>query len=103
MNGGQSAEKLNQHHRQIVWNYWLLIILGAWMVLFPLTFGYGTGTVEPAAGRDVWLPLDIRIIILTWSDIISGVVLIFFGWRALTVNRPISVWIAVFKTGCNGT
>jgi hypothetical protein len=46
-----------------------------------------------SGGRDVWLSLATRIALMTWSDLLSGLLLIIFGWRALTPNRPISLWI----------
>ena len=96
MSGEQRMEMLHMHHKQTLWIYWALIILGIWMVMTPLTFSYGTGTVQPSGGREVWLSLSERISFMRWSDIISGLALIFFGWRSLTPNRPISGWICCF-------
>jgi uncharacterized membrane protein len=62
-------------------------------MLSPLTFGYGVATVAPSGGRDVWLSLATRISLMTWSDLLSGLLLIIFGWRALSPNRPVSLWI----------
>ncbi len=87
---------LHMHHMQTLWVYWMLVLLGIWMVLSPLTFSYGKATVEPSGGREVWLSLQQRISFMTWSDIISGLLLIFFGWRSLTPNRPVSMWICCF-------
>jgi hypothetical protein len=87
---------LHMHHRQTLWVYWMIVMLGFWMVLTPLTFDYGIGTVQPSGGRSVWLSLDQRILFMKWSDIISGTLLILFGWRGLTPNRPISLWICCF-------
>src|SRR5690606_484436 len=56
----------------------------------------GKAAVAPSGGREVWLSLQQRISFMTWSDIISGLLLIFFGWRSLTPNRPISLWICCF-------
>ncbi|MBF9253721.1 vitamin K epoxide reductase family protein [Pontibacter sp. 172403-2] len=87
---------LHMHHMQTLWVYWMIILLGAWMVLSPLTFDNGIGTGQPSGGREVWLSLDNRILAMKWSDIISGALLLFFGWRGLTPNRPISLWICCF-------
>ena len=92
----QRRQKLRQHYKETYWAYWLLIILGVLAVLSPLIFSYGVSTVEPAGGREVWLPLDLRIWIMTWSTILSGLILILFGWRSLTPNRPASLWICCF-------
>ncbi|WP_068840310.1 vitamin K epoxide reductase family protein [Pontibacter akesuensis] len=87
---------LRMHHMQTLWVYWMIIILGAWVLLSPLTFDYGIGTVQPSGGRSVWLTMEQRILFMKWSDIISGALLMFFGWRGLTPNRPVSLWICCF-------
>ena len=96
MDQDQRRQMLHMHHQKTLWIYWMLVLLGIWLVLSPLTFSYGVGTVEPSGGRDVWLSLATRITVLKWSDIISGLLLIFFGWRSLTPNRPVSLWICCF-------
>ncbi|MDF9799201.1 hypothetical protein OKW21_004464 [Catalinimonas alkaloidigena] len=96
MDHQQRLQMLHMHHQQTLWIYWMLVLLGFWLVLSPLTFSYGIGTVEPSGGREVWLSLSQRITVLKWSDIISGLLLIFFGWRSLTPNRPVSLWICCF-------
>jgi hypothetical protein len=97
---GMSPEKrremLHMHHMQTLWVYWALILLGVWLVLSPLTFSYGKSVVLPSGGRSVWLSLDARIIAMKWSDIISGLLLIIFGWRSLLPNRPVSMWVVCF-------
>ena len=89
-------EMLKMHHQQTLWIYWTLILLGVWVVLSPVTFGYDKALVEPSGGRQVWLPLEARVQAMIWSDMMSGLALIFFGWRSLTPNRPISLWICCF-------
>jgi hypothetical protein len=84
---------LHQHHQRTLWCWWLLILLGFWTMLAPATFGYGSDLAQPSGGREVWLSLEARITAMTWSDVISGVLLVIFGWRTLTPNRPISQWI----------
>jgi hypothetical protein len=96
MGNDQRKEMLHMHHMQTLWIYWTLVMLGIWMVASPLTFDYGKNVVEPSGGRDVWLSMGGRIAAMQWSDIISGLLLIFFGWRSLTPNRPYSVWICCF-------
>lgn len=96
MDSQERMKMLQMHHKQTLWVYWVILGLGAWMVLFPFTFSYGVGVVEPSGGRELWLSLSQRIDILTWSDIISGILLMIFGWRSLTPNRPISIWICCF-------
>ncbi|ARS34390.1 vitamin K epoxide reductase family protein [Pontibacter actiniarum] len=87
---------LHMHHQQTLWVYWLIMLLGAWVLISPLSFDYSIGTVQPSGGREVWLTMQQRISFMKWSDIISGALLIFFGWRGLTPNRPVSLWICCF-------
>ena len=97
---GMSNEKrmqmLHMHHMQTLWIYWTLIILGIWLVLSPLTFSYGKSIVMPSGGRELWISDNGRIMAMKWSDIISGLLLIFFGWRTLQPNRPVSMWMICF-------
>ncbi|GAB3831501.1 vitamin K epoxide reductase family protein [Pontibacter rugosus] len=96
MSEDMRKQMLHMHHMQTLWVYWMIIILGAWVLLSPLTFDYGIGTVQPSGGRSVWLTMEQRIQFMKWSDIISGALLMFFGWRGLAPNRPVSIWICCF-------
>jgi uncharacterized membrane protein len=96
MSRDMRLDMLRMHHKQTLWVYWTVVLLGFWMVSFPFTFEYGTASVQPSGGRQVWLTLNERILLMKWSDILSGLGLIFFGWRSLTPNRPVSVWMACF-------
>lgn len=95
-NAEKRLETLRMHHENTLWVYWLLILIGFWLVLNPLTFSYSRGIVEPSGGRELWLSLSQRAAAMTWSDILSGIALIFFGWRSLRPNRPISLWACCF-------
>ncbi|MEP2774075.1 MAG: vitamin K epoxide reductase family protein [Fulvivirga sp.] len=96
MTADDRSKMLKDHHRQTLWVYWTIVLLGFWMITSPLTFDYGKNVVEPSGGRDVWLSLSDRIAAMRWSDIISGILLVIFGWRSLKPNRPYSVWILCF-------
>lgn len=87
---------LKMHHSQTLWVYWLIIILGGWILISPFTFYNPEIAATPSGGRQIWLSLQERFLLSKWSDIISGVLLIIFGWRSLTPNRPISLWICCF-------
>ena len=86
-------QKLYLHHKQTLWIFWAVIILGVWMILSPLTFSYGKSVVAPSGSRSLWLITEARIAAMTWSDIISGTLLIIFGWRSLLPGRPVSIWM----------
>lgn len=95
-------ERLEMHHEATLWIYWTLVMLGVWMIVAPFTFGHGNATqwVDPSGGRGVWFGSDartaLRATLMTWSDIVSGVLLVVFGWRSLRPDRPVSVWITAF-------
>ncbi|WP_339880758.1 vitamin K epoxide reductase family protein [uncultured Algoriphagus sp.] len=96
MSADDRMKMLKDHHKQTLWVYWVIVLLGFWMIASPLTFDYGKNVVSPAGGRLVWLSLSDRIAAMYWSDIISGLLLVIFGWRSLKPNRPYSVWISCF-------
>ncbi len=96
MSANDRMNMLKEHHKKTLWVYWVIVLLGFWMIASPLTFDYGKNVVEPAGGRPVWLSLSDRISAMYWSDIISGLLLVIFGWRSLKPNRPYSVWIVCF-------
>lgn len=89
---------LRMHHQQTLWVYWSLIILGFWTLLAPFSFGYLSESlwVQPSGGRGVWFSSQTHDLLRAWlmtiSDLVSGLLLVIFGWRSLTPNRPISLW-----------
>ena len=100
--GRGRRERLEMHHQATLWIYWTLIMLGVWMLLAPVTLGYGNASlwVEPGGGRGAWLGSDahtsLRAALMTWSDVVSGLLLVIFGWRSLKPGRPVSLWITAF-------
>lgn len=85
---------LQKHHKKTLWVYWMVILLGIWLVVSPATFGYGQDVVRPSGGRTLWLSDALRVHVAIWNDVVCGILLIVLGWRCLTVNRPISRWLA---------
>ncbi|HET7275859.1 MAG TPA: vitamin K epoxide reductase family protein [Longimicrobiaceae bacterium] len=102
MSEDDRREMLYAHHRQTLWIPWLVILLGVWTAVAPFSFGYldPAQWVTPSGGRGVWLGDELhtalRASLMTWSDVISGLLLVVFGWRALTPDRPKSWWICCF-------
>lgn len=101
----QRLEMLHMHHEQTLWIYWTLPLLGLWLLISPFTFGYLNEQlwVEPSGGRGPWFAAApspelsaLRAQLMTLSDVVSGALLLFFGWRSLTPNRPISLWVCCF-------
>lgn len=93
---------LRMHHKQTLWIDWTLIAFGAWLMLAPVTFGYQNSHlwVDPSGGRGVWFGnaahTGLRASLMTWSDVLCGLLLLVFGWRSLTPNRPVSLWTCCF-------
>jgi uncharacterized membrane protein len=90
-----------EHHKKTLWVWWTLVLLGLWMVVAPLTLDYGRSpAVPPGPGgvgaRELPLSLETRVAAMYWSDLLSGVLLVIFGWRTLTPGRPVSKWLACF-------
>lgn len=93
---------LQMHHRQTLWVYWALVLLGVWMAAAPFAFGYldPAQWVRPSGGRGVWfsgdLHTELRAWLTVWSDVLAGLLLLFFGWRSLKPDRPRSLWACCF-------
>lgn len=98
MSHDERLKMLRQHHKKTLWVYWTLVVLGVWTAIAPFTFGYMNPDiwVDPAGGRGVWFSdqthTRLRAILMTASDVISGIALAIIGWRTLTPNRPKSMW-----------
>lgn len=93
------GDMLAEHHRKTLWVWWTVMILGAWVAVSPFTFGYGSATVAPSGGREVWLDLSSRVAAMRFSDLASGLAIIALAWRSLTPNRPVAMWGACL-VGC---
>ncbi|MGE0827311.1 MAG: hypothetical protein AB7P18_34960 [Candidatus Binatia bacterium] len=92
----QRQRMMESHHQQTLWIWWTIIGLGVWLFISPFTFDYSKTAVTPADGRAVPLSLDVRLQCMFWSDVLSGLLLVFLGWRLLTPGRPRTRWAACF-------
>lgn len=96
--GGMSdedrREMVREHHRKTLWIYWTLILLGLWILTSPFTFGYADHPLQPADPSASPLPMAVRIYGMFASDVVSGLLLVLLGWRALTPGRPVTLWVA---------
>lgn len=90
----QRRGMLEKHHGKTTWVYWTIILLGIWLMLAPATFDYFRSPAVPAGHRSLWLDAGTRSLVLVINDLLCGVLLVLFGYRSLTVNRPVSLWIA---------
>lgn len=96
---------LKMHHKQTLWIYWTLPILGIWLLTAPFNFGYLNESlwVDPSGGRGPWFADEsthelrkLRAWLMTVSDLVSGLLLVIFGYRSLKPNRPYSLWTCCF-------
>lgn len=100
--GRQRYAMLRMHHQQTLWVYWILLLLGVWMVAAPFAFGYLNPAiwVAPSGGRGVWfserLHAELRAWLMAGSDVLAGLLLVAFGWRSLKPDRPRSLWACCF-------
>lgn len=88
-----------EHHHKTLWIYLLIVLLGVWLISSPFTFGYNNvATAESEVARvtaERGLPsLAGRGLAMTWSDIISGVLLVVLGWLSLHPRRLWAPWAA---------
>ena len=77
---GMSVQKhesmLVENHKKFLWTYYTNLLLGVWLLTSPVTFGYqSTG--------------------MTWSDIVSGGLVLGFGTLAL-FRRTWAAWAVCF-------
>lgn len=69
----EQREKISQRfHNRMLWTRFGTVVLGLWMLTSPETFGYSFGPGK-------------------WSDWISGILLIVFGF--MSMKRSLSYWI----------
>ncbi len=100
--GGQQDKEqmrmhmLTEHLQKTQWIWWMVILLGIWLAVGPMTFSYHRQLVEPAGGRQVWLEASTRAWVLLVNDVVCGLLLVVLGWRSLVPNRPVMMWGACF-------
>ena len=99
MTADDRQEMLHAHHTRTLWVHLLVVLLGAWLLSSPFTFGYGnvdlagSGVARITAARG--LPsIAARGAAMIWSDVISGVLLITFGLLSLNPRRMWAPWAA---------
>lgn len=68
-----------RHFQRFLWVHYAVILLGAWLLVSPFSFGY----------QDT---------VFVWSDLISGLLLILFGYLSLSPRRLWAPW-AAFAVG----
>jgi nucleoside-diphosphate-sugar epimerase len=106
--GGEHPDMIVEDHRKMLWPHYLNLMLGFWLLTSPFTLGYMSDFVPDANQLRVMaergLPsFELRNLLMTWSDVISGILVIAFSvlsadaWRrnpwAQWANAAIGLWL----------
>lgn len=94
-----SRDMTRRYHVQTLWIPATLMLVGAWLVSSPFTFGYVDvaevlpRVAEVTAQRDLAAPAT-RGLWMTISDVVSGGLLLLLGGLALRPGRVLVRWLA---------
>ena len=106
--GHDGGDMMVESHRNMLWPHYLNLMLGLWLLTSPFTLGYMSDFAPDAnqlrvmAERDL-APFELRNLLMSWSDVISGVLVIVFSalsadaWRrnpwAQWANAFVGLWL----------
>ena len=103
-----ASDMMVEDHRKMLWPHYVNLILGLWLLTSPFTLGYLSDFAPDAnqlrvmAERDL-ASFELRNLLMTWSDVISGILVIVFSalsadaWRrnswAQWANAFVGLWL----------
>jgi nucleoside-diphosphate-sugar epimerase/uncharacterized membrane protein len=105
---GQHLDMMVEDHRKMLWPHYFNLMLGFWLLTSPFTLGYMSDFAPDANQLRVMvergLPsFELRNLLMTWSDVISGILVIVFSalsadaWRrnpwAQWANAFVGLWL----------
>jgi nucleoside-diphosphate-sugar epimerase len=105
---GEHPDMMVEDHRKMLWPHYLNLMLGFWLLTSPFTLGYMSDFVPNVNQLRVMaergLPaFELRNLLMTWSDVISGILVIVFSilsanaWRrypwAQWANAVVGLWL----------
>lgn len=108
VHAGYGGDMMVDAHRNMLWPYYLSMMLGFWLLTSPFTLGYMSNFAPDANQLRVMaergLPsFELRNLLMTWSDVISGILVIVFSvlsadaWRrnpwAQWANAFVGLWL----------
>lgn len=88
MSMDEHMQMMEKHRLSTLWCHFVNIILGVWVLSSPFIYGYMNFTAEAldlarlTAERNI-LPVDTRAWLMTWSDLISGSLIVLFALLSL--------------------
>ncbi|MBI3345009.1 MAG: SPW repeat protein [Gammaproteobacteria bacterium] len=96
---GEHGDMMVEDHRKLLWPHYLNLMLGFWLLTSPFTLGYLSDFVPDANQLRVMaergLPsFEFRNLAVTWSDVVSGVLVIVFSLLSANSSRryPWAQW-----------
>ena len=94
-----AVDMMVAEHRKMLWPHYLNLMLGVWLLTSPFALGYLSGFTPDA--QLLWvtaergLPsFEWRNLLMTWSDVISGLLVVVFSYLSLDASRrhPWAQW-----------
>ncbi len=106
MAGAGTGDMMGDAHRAMLWPHYVAMMMGFWMITAPFTLGYLSNFApdanQLAAMADRGLsPFAHRAMLMTLSDVISGVLIVLFGYLSANAQRryPWAQWANAFVGG----
>jgi nucleoside-diphosphate-sugar epimerase len=105
---GEHPNMMVEDHRKMLWPHYFNLMLGFWLLTSPFTLGYmsdfAPDTNQLRVMVERGLPsFELRNLLMTWSDVISGILVIVFSmlsadaWRrnpwAQWANAFVGLWL----------
>jgi uncharacterized membrane protein len=99
----EHPDMMVEDHRKMLWPHYFNLMLGAWLLTSPFTLGYmsdfapNVNQLRVMAERG--LPsFELRNLLMTWSEVISGVLVIGFSVLSTSASRryPWAQWANAF-------
>ena len=95
MSGHDHDEMMRKDHRSMLWPHYANIVLGFWLIASPFALGYMSDYVPDANVLRVMeergLPsFEFRNLAMTWSDVVSGVLIVIFSTLSASPSRRYS-------------
>lgn len=106
MTGAGTGDMMGDAHRAMLWPHYVAMMLGFWMITAPFTLGYLSNFAPDANQLAVMAdrgltPFAHRAMLMTLNDVISGVLIVLFGFLSANAQRryPWAQWANAFVGG----
>lgn len=95
MSTRDERDMLVEEHQSTLWPHFVNLALGLWLLTSPFSLGYMSahdpdpGVLHVMAERDLW-SIETRNLLMTWSDVISGLLIVVFSLLSISPRRRFS-------------